>query len=130
MKVYVVFSGEYDEWDVEGVYSSIDLAKEANRICGDRNEIREIDLNSIPDHPDGHFPFAVTMDETGKIYEIDTQSMNAINSFPWGAYSGGEYRVLTRSRFYVFNVWALDEKHAACVAINRRADLIASGIEF
>lgn len=113
MKVYAVFSGEYDEWDIEGVYSTMELAEHAKRLFGPRSsDIIEIDLDEMPSHPDGMLPFSVVLDERKNFAGIEQESCAVVFRFPFSEYKSGRFRVIEKIRYFTFRLFAKDEEDA------------------
>lgn len=115
MIVYVVTSGEYSDYRVEGIYSTRELAELAAATITDANEIEEYELDVAADKlRQGFNPYCVTFDtdwrsaatiRSVKLAGLGIESSPAVH----------EWRVL-----HVY-CWAKDEAHAAKIANEKRA---------
>lgn len=113
MKVYAVFSGEYDEWDIEGVYSTMERAEHAKRLFGPRgSDIIEIELDETPPHPDGMLQFSVVLDERKNFAGIEEESCSVVHRFPFSVYLSGKFRVIEKIKYFTFRIFAKDEEDA------------------
>ena len=133
MLIYLVSSGCYSNYMVEGIYSTKELAEEANKLHGEENPIEEFELDKVPDHPAGMYPFFVLMDKDGNARKIGFVAMSNVEfyenyrrGFQINA-SGRGCRILTNETLYEFYMFAKDETHAVKIANERRAMLIANG---
>lgn len=144
MKVYLVSTGCHSDYTPRAIYSTKELALEANRFFGNENEVEEFDLDVMPNHPAGMYPFEVLIDQDGNVhkvcfvtYEIGFNRFMKID----GKYEempdwvpdnsvGYGVRTLTTQRFFTYRMWAKDEQHAVKIANERRAMAIANNFVF
>ena len=64
MKVYLLFSGEYEDEQLHGVFASLEDAERAKFLLGvDDGDIQEWEVKSIPPLPklEGKYPFKVSI---------------------------------------------------------------------
>ena len=120
---YVVTRGEYSDYQVIAVFTQESLAKEMARLYGREAMIEKRPLDEVPKHPPGYLYYRVYISRNG-----DTEVER--NNPPWTPAEEVAWRVLkdcyggTRKVTYC---WALEEKHAAKIANERRTALIAQG---
>lgn len=118
MKVYVVTDGEYSDRRTMGIYSTEEKAKDARRLYASDNEVEEYELDLLPAHPPGMLRYWVRMDIQGNVSEMVACSAEAGIDYDWLPH---------HDRVSVdFHVWATDEIHAAKIANEKRAQLVAT----
>jgi hypothetical protein len=125
MKIYLLSKGQYSDRRVIGVFDNIKDYKEAERLSGYCNPVKEMELNAMPcDRPEGLYPFSVVMEKDGKVFDIEKSSYEYLekeNSIGWDVYTSDD------TNFAVsFHMWARDEDHAIKIASDRRAMLLAN----
>ena len=117
-QVYIVSDGYYSDYHIIGVFSSRDKAEEARTLYDTNNTVEIYDLDSMPEHPVGHWPWEVSMNTEG-------------NSTAWRAniiwFKGGWTFNAHPYPAVQFSIWARDKRHAVKIANEKRAMLIASG---
>ncbi len=124
-KIYLVTDGEYSDYHIIGVYTTKELAEEAVKCYTGYSTpgIEEYDLDTIPDHPPGLYPFQVIMNRAGD-GEASRQEVGALMEDKpeetWTRFEG-----MHKTGNYSFRVWASDNQHAIKIANERRAQLIA-----
>lgn len=118
-KVYLVTAGEYSDYHLCSVHSSIEKAESAKKLFDSENDIEEFEIDVLPDHPEGHFPYCVFMDEEGDSSSVVRQSAEYFKPE-----SG---RPTTDGKTVAFSMWAKDETHAIKIANEQRIGLILSG---
>ena len=123
MKVYMVTAGQYSDYSVLGIYSTMEKAEHARDLMNADNDIDEHEMDWLPDHPKGLRYFGLKMDVDGNTDGIYRQDFRgtlledfSVNWCPWG-----------KSKQAIFKCWAKDEKHAVNIANELRVQLIASG---
>lgn len=118
MKVYMVTSGCYSDYSVKCICSTRAKAEHAKKLYAADNEISEVEVDELPEHPAGMFLFNVRMDESGDAESVETASVEYVPNFDWSPYGDG--------RTVQFCMFAKHEKHAVKIANERRVQLIAS----
>lgn len=121
MKIYLVTDGNYSDYKVLCVCSTMEKAMEAKRLYDAYNEIEEFNLDFLPDHPRGMFLYFIKMDLNGNV-EICRQQ-----SIEYGDLSGKKWNLSCDRKSVIFIVWGEDKKHAIKIANERRAELKAMG---
>ena len=125
MKVYVVTSGEYSDYGLDGVFSSRELAQkhiDTLTFDGGRCEFNEIlELELDPNKAElisGRVPFQVDMRKDGGIFNIERSDSYLYSQSIWNP---------CRSDEMILRVYcaAKDEKHAIKITNEKRAQLIA-----
>ena len=119
-KLYLVAAGEYSDYHLCGIYSTLDKAEYAKKLY-DANEIEEYTLDEIPAHPKGMLLYSVAMKPDGndsRVYQRDASE--AEDAYEWKSYG--------KSERFEFQMWARDEEHAIKIANERRAQLIANNL--
>ena len=124
MNVYIVTSGDYSDYHIEGVYSSQEIATESHK--GEFN-IEEWKMDSgVAEQRQGLSRFHVMMLRDGSIHHIGPYwgDRQRPNDLPPTAY----FQFSTQETFLVatFEMWAKDEQHAIKIANERRVNLIAT----
>ena len=118
MKLYLVTKGEYSGYCVVGVYSTAEKAAAAARVYADANEVDEIDLDPESPWPVGLRRYRVWMSLDGVKSAVFQTEPSVGNSPPMiTGYNKSEV---------LFHVWASDEQHAAKIASEQRAQMIAA----
>lgn len=118
-KVYLVTAGEYSDYHLCSVHSTAEKANLAKKLFASENDIKEFEVDSIPDHPEGLFPYCVFMDKEGCVRWIGLKSVEDFEPE-----SG---KPTTDGKTVVFSMWAEDETHAIKIANEQRIGLILSG---
>mgnify|MGYP003674144367 FL=1 len=75
--IYVLTEGSYSDYHIIGVYSTKELAKEAQSLYQD-SQIEEYDLDHIPEHPPGMTAWYVSISD-GKLDDITTRQVSPFN---------------------------------------------------
>ena len=136
MIVYLVSDGEYSDYGIKGVYSTTEKAQEAKEQFNSENDIEEFELDSVPAHPKGLFLWEVSMRKDGSLVPNDSERWKTPLRV---SADETDYEYLPRWShttspswknpvvdFVDFYVWAKDREHAAKVAHERWAQLIAT----
>ena len=108
-KIYVLTEGSYSDYHIIGVYSTEELAQEA-QLLNTYSVIEEFDLNHIPDHPPGHVAWTV-MFKNAEIHATYRAS-------PFDTIIPSEH-AYNSSRLYNVNCWATDKDHAQKIALDK-----------
>lgn len=137
MIVYLVTDGEYSDYRVKGVASTMEIAEEMKKLNGALNDIEEYNMDELPPHPAGMYHYRVPMDRDGgvsapkhglggvRLMECDddtrtTRAKYYMEHAP--IYSRDD-----KERGLVVECWARDEKHAIKIANDIRTQVVASG---
>lgn len=118
-KVYLVTAGEYSDYRVCSVHSTPEKANLAKKLFASENDIKELEVDLLPDHPEGLFPYCVIMDKNGNVRRIYSESVEDFepeNGTP-----------TTDGKTVLFSMWAKDETHAIKIANEKRIGLLLSG---
>ena len=105
-KIYVLTEGDYSDYHIVGVYSTPELAQEAQTLYPD-SMIENHDLDDIPEHPPGMLAWGVTIKDStvGYTYISDPHECPSERDCPNGVYA--------------VNCWAVDEEHANKIALDK-----------
>jgi len=114
--VFMVSSGSYSDYGVDGIYSTRELAEEAKKRFGSDNDIEEIEQDAMPSLNDGLYAWEVYFDDGGDVERCEYTSPNHLC---WDTHwmIGRSVRVICRAR---------DEAHAIKVASEKRAQFLAT----
>lgn len=115
MKVYIV--KDYD--GVLGAYSTKKNAEYAKIVFNNDHEIEEIEIDALPNHPQGMLGYCVLIGHDGIAGNVHRTCASTINEITSGWGKGTQ-----SDCFYMF---AKDEKDAVEIAFKRRAQLIENG---
>lgn len=117
MKLFVVTDGDYSNYRVLGIYSTLEKAEEAKLLYNSNNDIDlDYELDKLPDHPPGLLRFDVYMMLNGDTSKVKQRSVE--DEIHW------DYRPQYES--ILFPVWAEDSNHAIKIANEKRTQLIAN----
>ena len=105
-KIYVLTEGDYSDYHIVGVYSTPELAQEAQTLYPDSG-IEEYDLDDIPEHPPGMLAWGVNIEDSNIVYTylVDPHECPSERDCPNGVYA--------------VNCWAVDEEHANKIALDK-----------
>ena len=105
-KIYVLTEGDYSDYHIVGVYSTPELAQEAQTLYPDSG-IEEYDLDDIPEHPPGMLAWGVNIEDSNIVYTylVDPHECPLERDCPNGVYA--------------VNCWAVDEEHANKIALDK-----------
>lgn len=121
MKLFLVADGDYSEYHVCGIFSTIEKAEHAKKWFDSNQDIEEIEVDELPDHPEGMFWYSFYMKENGDTLDIWIED---------GSYSRPEIQWFPNEcqseKCVKFQMWATDEKHSVKIANEKRSQLIAS----
>ena len=112
--IYVLTEGSYSDYHVVGVYSTKELAEEAQSLFKD-SQIEEYGLDNIPEHPPGMTAWFVGISH-GKLDDITT---GQVNPFDEKVPSEKEYKWSNGETAYFVYCWAIDEDHAEKIALDK-----------
>lgn len=115
--VFVVTQGSYSDYHVCCVCSTEEKAQEAVRLYVD-SDYYSCELNDMPNHPDGLYPYMVKMDALGNVNSTNPIDAGYADTNKIYAYAG----------IWQFKVWAKDEEHAIKIANERRTALAIEGL--
>jgi hypothetical protein len=106
--IYILTAGDYSDYHIIGVYSTRELAEQAQFLYRD-SQIEEYSLDNIPEHPPGMKAWEVLVsDESG----VNCYSIDPDNRVPYENYFTTHEGFLTAS----YHVWAFDYDHARKIA--------------
>ena len=122
--MYVVTSGQYSDYGINGVFDSKELAELWVNTFKDSSydsfNIEEWDLNPhIKEIKKGCKPYFIRMDKMGNVIEVRI----ADSTYGFGDTLSFSFDV--RLNLYM-NLFAKDEKHAIKICNDKRAELIAT----
>lgn len=125
-KVYLVSEGEYDGYGVVGVCSEQTKAEQLKLLYATDNDIKEIVLDEVPDHPDGCLLWSVEMDSKGNSRRVRQESISCRQD------ENGEIKFWLQSNdgkrgHCCFFVWAKTGKDAIVAANEKRKELLENG---
>ncbi len=127
--IYVVTSGDYSDYSVDGVFDQRDMAQEfVDRIPGAR--IEEYSLNpAVPEIRAGFSAFSVYMLRDGSLLQ-DLGDLGYWTSRPEASIVPPEVSIRWANRFrgravLYCTCWARDAQHAVKIANEHRAQFIA-----
>ena len=112
--IYVLTEGDYSDYHIVGVYSTKELAKEAQSLY-EYSQIEEYDLDNIPEHPPGMTAWFVGISD-GKLDDITTSQ---VSPFEVIVPSEKEYEYHDGTASYFVYCWAVDEDHAEKIALDK-----------
>lgn len=118
MTMCLLSQGAYSDKHVLAVYTTKELATEAARFFSDTS-IEEVEVDVIPDHPPGFYPFEITMKRDGEVPHTDPTDAEMVELCPASDWGPGQW---------MFRMWARDEKHAVKIANERRAFMLANNL--
>ena len=105
-KIYVLTEGDYSDYHIVGVYSTSELAQEAQTLYPG-SLIENHDLDDIPEHPPGMLAWGVNIEDSNIVYTylvdphecpLERDCLNGV---------------------YAVNCWAVDEEHANKIALDK-----------
>jgi len=112
--IYVLTEGDYSDYHIVGVYSTKELAKEAQSLYKD-SQIEEYNLDHIPEHPPGMSAWYVNISD-GKLDDISTSQ---VSPFEETVPREDEYEWSNGEIGYFVYCWAVDEDHAEKIALDK-----------
>ena len=121
-KVYLVTDGDYSDYRVLGVYSSMEKAEHAKLLYAADNDVEEYELDAVPESPPGLLAYVVIMELSGDVSHMWQESVKGFKS-RW--HPGDPYG---SAPVAWFRIWARDEQHAVKIANEWRAQIIAMGL--
>lgn len=120
MKLFVVTTGTFDDFELCGIYSSKPIAEWAQQLYAAENKIKELELDHLPEAPEGMLFFKVALDRDGNVKQLFHENAELFNrTREIAPYGDGKHMS--------FDIWATDEDHALAIANERRISLLASG---
>ena len=112
--IYVLTEGSYSDYHIVGVYSTKELAEEAQSLY-EYSQIEEYDLDNIPEHPPGMIAWFVRISD-GKLDDIYTRQ---VSPFDGKIPREDEYKYHDGTASYFVYCWAIDEDHAEKIALDK-----------
>lgn len=122
--LYLVTTGDYSDYEVRGVFSTPEKAEHAKRLW-DGNDIETIVLDALPEHPEGMYPFYVSISPLkAEAFKTNCESIEGrVYFYPSLEVACHGYPAITK-RDSVVTVWARDEAHAIKIASEKRVQAI------
>jgi hypothetical protein len=123
--IYVVTDGEYSDYHIVGVYSTLENAERMKKETGS-SDIEEYELDEfVAQLREGLQPYSVTMERDGYATARESSPTGTIDLFlSWYGYMENGRRM--RKSVLTGKVWATSVQHAVKIANERRVFLIAS----
>jgi Fe2+ or Zn2+ uptake regulation protein len=112
--IYVLTEGSYSDYHIVGVYSTKELAEEAQSLYKD-SQIEEYDLDNIPEHPPGMSAWFVKISD-GKLDDIHASQ---VSPFDQTVPRENEYKYPNGRTTYTVYCWAVDKEHAEKIALDK-----------
>ena len=112
--IYVLTEGDYSDYHIVGVYSTKELAKEAQSLY-EYSQIEEYNMDHIPEHPPGMTAWYVSISD-GKLDDITTSQ---VSPFEVIVPSEKEYNYGEGKTGYFVYCWAVDADHAEKIALDK-----------
>ena len=124
MQVYVITTDSYSDYAIQAICSTRELAELLSATLYDANEIEEWEVDGVPDEAKrGLKAYRVWMNKEAEA--------TAIMDTEWHEFGGAQAHIMRKwfrsgdLMLYV-SCWARDEQHAAKIANEIRAQIIAS----
>jgi hypothetical protein len=123
-QIYVVTSGCYSDYRIDGVFDDLKLAEEfrekySEKYYNEKNEIEVYNLNPTDKNDSEVEYFYVEMYKSGDVRKCEKQSSYIYNSLSLECFT-------TDHKVIVFQIQADDEQHAIKICNERRARIIAN----
>jgi hypothetical protein len=129
MKVYIVSTGEYSDWSIQGIFSTREKAEEFMRVVpaggydNEYNDIQEHELDPIIPHGKEHkYPYEIVFFSPNWelcFYSWDGEGEVYLKSEIFRDYADRQYRRIT------VRVWARDHAQALKIASDKKAEYLA-----
>jgi len=134
-KVYVVTSGDNEDYGIEAIFSTREKADEFMKTFPyEYNDIVEycIDTNAVDKVRQGYFLYRIDIDINGEVETImllgrEPYNLRNINSSIWKRSAVPFYKKRNIKDILVCRCWAKSEDHAIKIANEKRAQMIESG---
>lgn len=119
--IYVLTEGDYSDYHIVALYSTRELAEEAQQHCPESNiEEYKLDSVEIPEHPPGYTGWSVTIDAEENIICSSYQQDTISRPFePQEKYYENHYSNSNTPSLFVVRCWARDEEHAEKIALDK-----------
>lgn len=128
MKVYVVSTGIYDDYQVEAIFTTLELAKEfMAEFENDYNDIEVFELNpeDVKYKKLGYSVWLILMERGGTVERVWKEDINAISKT---TLIRRRIELLTLPDVLEACLWARDEEHAISLVNEQRLKLIEEGV--
>lgn len=112
--IYVLTEGNYSDYHIIGVYSTKELATEAQSLY-EHSQIEEYDLDDIPEHPPGMKAWFVGINN-GELDDLCTQQ---VSPFEETVPREFEYEYHDGETAYSVYCWAVDKDVAEKIALDK-----------
>lgn len=118
--IYVLTEGDYSDYRIVALYSTRELAEEAQKLCPNSNvEEYELDSVEIPEHPPGYTGWNVCINvDTNTIYVSYQRDILQGDFKPQEHYSDNS-KWPSHPSLFVVNCWARDKEHAEKIALDK-----------
>ena len=118
--IYVLTEGDYSDYHIVALYSTRELAEEAQKLCP-YSHIEEYELDSlkIPEYPPGYTGWNVSINaDTNDIHGSYQQDILQGHFKPEEHYSNNS-KFPSLPSLFVVNCWARDKEHAEKIALDK-----------
>lgn len=118
--IYVLTEGEYSDYHIVALYSTRELAEEAQKLCP-FSDIEEYELDSlqIPEHPSGYTGWHVSINVDKNIIQVSYQYDILQGDFKPQEYYSDNSKWPNYPSLFVVNCWARDKEHAEKIALDK-----------
>jgi hypothetical protein len=123
--IYLVSDGNYSDYSVLGLYSTMEKAQYARTLYAAENGIEKIELDDLPPHPVGELAWGVMIASDGDVHRVSRiapydDTYTGVRSHQVAAWRD-------RKAGRTFYLWARDEAHAIKIATEKRREMLAMG---
>ena len=123
MKVYLVSTGIYSDYEVRGIYSTMEKAKMFSNLFDDDNYIKTFEIDKADISIDNEYPFCVRLDKNHEDVYFGEENTDFCKQkamyFYDGSALGKDYN------FYQIFVYAKDRVSAIKIAKERHMQFLA-----
>ena len=125
-KLFMLTQGSYSDYHVCGIYSTQELAGRASVLFGDdNNDVKEIELDEIPEAPPNLIRFQVEMGRNGEAPWLRRVAAVTGHGAPY--FYERSFSPNKNLQVAVVCVWAEDPTHAIKIVNEKRIQMVASG---
>jgi hypothetical protein len=116
--VYVLTDGDYSDYHIVALYSTKELAEEAQKHCPcSRIEEYDLDALEIPEHPPGHYAWVVPINAKTNTINCSGQLNTLQSQFEPGEHYYSNDNV--PDGILLVKCWARDKEHAEKIALDK-----------
>jgi hypothetical protein len=112
--IYILTEGDYSDYHIVGVYSTKELAEEAQSLY-QYSRFEEYSLDYIPEHPPGMKAWFVRIDDG----TLEFGLTHEVNAFDQKVPHEDEYNYHNGETGYFVYCWAVDKEHAEKIALDK-----------